>query len=89
MNAGTNTIAIGAQVDNSFTYSSGAYLSGNTNVDGISWETTLDGNPIAGPGDGLTKLTVTMAPEPSTYALFALGALALVVAYRVRSQKVA
>ena len=89
MNAGTNTIAIGAQVDNAFTYSSGAYLSGNTNVDGISWETTLDGNPIAGPGDGLTKLTVTMAPEPSTYALFALGALALVVAYRVRSQKVA
>ena len=82
MNGGTNTIAIGAQVDNASTYASAAYLNGNTNVDGISWETTLDSSPTGGPGDGLTKLTVTMVPEPSTYALFGLGALALVVAYR-------
>ena len=33
-------------------------------------------------GNGATAATVTSVPEPSTYALFGLGALALVVAYR-------
>jgi len=30
-----------------------------------------------------------VVPEPSTYALFGIGALALVIAYRVRSRKAA
>jgi hypothetical protein len=33
-------------------------------------------------GNGVSAATVSNVPEPSTYALFGLGALALVVAYR-------
>ena len=44
------------------------------------YQPTSDYNVYA--GNGVSAATVSNVPEPSTYALFGLGALALVIAYR-------
>ena len=44
------------------------------------YQPTFDDHVYA--GNGTSVATVTSVPEPSTYVLFGLGALALVIAYR-------
>jgi hypothetical protein len=56
------------------------YIQG-TGTGGTDW--TLNSISFnSTPGASITVVDTTAVPEPSTYALFGLGALALVVAYR-------
>jgi hypothetical protein len=69
----------------------GATESGNFSTVEVGSSYLTDVNGIwSGSNDGVTyqfsdatgKLTVQAVPEPSTYVLFCIGALALAVAYR-------
>jgi PEP-CTERM motif len=73
VDGGTNVIALGGNVLNVTNISYNGWLS-NTNSDNYNWISPARQNP------GRAYLDVI--PEPSTYALFGIGALALVVAYR-------
>ena len=71
----------------------GGYWGGFAEQGGSSWvDSSVNSSSIiegsagnaASKVDGTATISFTLVPEPSTYALFGLGALALIVAYRRR-----
>jgi hypothetical protein len=51
----------------------------------VLFESLIGGSLTQSMGTGYSPISVQAVPEPSTYALLGLGALALIVAYRRRS----
>jgi hypothetical protein len=54
----------------------------NPPINGINWGSGYWHSYTVSSTDTIWSQAITIVPEPSTYALFGLGALALVVAYR-------
>jgi hypothetical protein len=74
--AGALMMPIAVTTDSSFTSQDGWYDSSVTTWGYIMGDNTREFTRI------MYSVSATVVPEPSTYALFGLGALALVVAYR-------
>ena len=74
-------------------FASGNYAFESNTINGIDWTNngvlwllwSMGTNSAQSPGLGMYDLTFSTVPEPSTYALFGLGVLALVNAARRRT----